>query len=274
MSEAERPSSLPPASEQSNTPEKPVRIGKLLSRLGLCSRRAAADYLNEHRVEIQRTRITDLNTTFSTTELQTLDIKIDGKRMRLESTDAVILLNKPRGVVSSHKRQLIQGKKLQTIFDLLPREYGKWFFAGRLDIESEGLIVLSNDGDHIFELTHPSSRVIKKYFLKTSRPLSKEECERTERGITDKGEKLRFTKITPHKTPAEFDVWLQEGKNREIRRVLERLGVHVRQLIRLELGPYKLEHILPGEWRKVTKVNPATKTDSHLTEPRRRRKKT
>ncbi len=274
MSGGEEPRSLPPTGEQSNTPEKTVRIGKLLSRLGLCSRRAAADYLNAHRVEIQGTRITDLNAVFSTAELQSLVIEIDGKRIRLESTEDVILLHKPRGVVSSHKRQLIRGKALKTIFDLLPSEYSKWFFAGRLDIESEGLIVLSNDGDHIFELTHPSSRVMKKYFLKTSRPLSKEECERTERGIIDKGEKLRFTKITPHKTPAEFDVWLQEGKNREIRRVLERLGVRVRRLVRLELGPYQLEHIPPGEWRKVGRINPTTKTDSHLTEPRRRRKKT
>lgn len=158
-------------------------------------------------------------------------------------------------MVSSHRSQKIRGKQLKTIFDFLPQQYKTWFFAGRLDVSSEGLMVLSNDGDHIFALSHPKNGVLKKYFVRTSRPISPAEMDRAVKGVMDKGEKLRFEKIIPLDKPAHYEMHLREGKNREIRRVLERLGVFARELRRTELGPYRLDAIRTGEYTITAKIH-------------------
>ncbi len=199
---------------------------------------------------------------------------VDGERIFVKTDTAVLLLNKPKGVVCSHRRQAIRGKHLQTVFDLVPAEYATWFFAGRLDVSSEGLVVLSNDGDHIYSLTHPTGGALKKYYVRTSRPLSPAECERTIKGIIDKGEKLRFVKIEPHALPAEYHVWLREGRNREIRRLMERVGVHVRRLVRLELGPYELGDLPSGKWVLHEKSLVQKQVVSHLTHTTGKHKKT
>jgi pseudouridine synthase len=159
------------------------------------------------------------------------------------------------------------------VFDLVPKEYATWFFAGRLDVSSEGLVVLSNDGDHIYALTHPAGGALKKYYVRTSRPLSEAERERTIKGIIDKGEKLRFVQIEPLALPAEYHVWLREGRNREIRRLMERVGVHVRRLVRLELGPYALGDLASGKWALHEKVLVQKQVVSHLTHAIRKHKK-
>lgn len=253
-------------------PEKKIRIGKLLARAGLAPRRAAAEFLAEHDVRLDGAKVTELNTSIAGDRLAETVLEVDGRRVFFVTDSEVLLINKPRGVVCSHRRQEIRGKELKTIFDLVPKEYASWFFAGRLDVTSEGLVVLSNDGDHIYALTHPTGGALKKYYVRTTRPLSQAERERCVKGIVDKGEKLRFVRIEPHALPAEYEVWLREGKNREIRRVIERLGVQVRRLIRLELGPYKLADLSPGEWQKAKKEI-VQKQVSHLThEPRKRKK--
>lgn len=229
-----------------------MRIGKLLAKAGLAPRRATADFLRDHAVTINGERITELN--YNTSDDQTIDLKVDGKTIRWAEGDQVILFNKPAGVVCSHRSQHIRGKELKTVFDFLPSQYKTWFFAGRLDVSSEGLVVLSNDGDHIFQLSHPSHGTVKKYFVRTSRPLSPADCLRAEKGVMDKGEKLRFEKVIPLPIIAQYEMHLKEGKNREIRRVLEKLGVFARQLRRIELGPYVLGNLESGKFLLVEKL--------------------
>lgn len=235
---------------------KSIRIGKLLAHAGVTSRREAATFLVGHDVRINGEHITDLNFRLPEDQLGAIALSIDGKLVELKGSDEVILLNKPTGVACSHRRQRIRGKDLKTIFDLLPEKYARWFFAGRLDVSSEGLVLLSNDGDHIFALSHPSHGVLKKYVVRTSRPLSDADRARMEKGIMDKGEKLRFEKIIPLEVPAKYEIHLREGKNREIRRLLERVGVFVRQLIRIELGPYLLANLATGKYIVQPKVIP------------------
>jgi 23S rRNA pseudouridine2605 synthase len=244
---------------------KKLRIGKLLARVGLCPRRATAAFLAEHDVRVNGERVTQLNTYINADDIAKCVLLVDGTRYTLEISSEVLLLNKPKGVVCSHRRQTIRGKLLQTIFDLVPQEYANWFFAGRLDVNSEGLVVLSNDGDHIYALTHPSCGVLKKYYVRTSRPLSEQERKRSITGIIDKQEKLRFVQIEQLPLPAEYHIWLREGRNREIRRLLERLGVQVRRLIRLELGPYALGDLPPGKWKLHKKHLVQRQRVSHLT---------
>lgn len=233
-----------------------IRIGKLLARAGLVSRRGAAEFLAEHDVKVDGNRIQDLNFYLDEGRLADHELSVDGKVIRIALSDEVLLFHKPRGLVCSHKHQKERGQELRTIFDELPPEYAAWFFAGRLDVNSEGLMVLSNDGDHIYDLSHPSKRVLKKYRVQTTRPLSAAEVSRCLKGIIDKGEKLKFEKMTPGSVPAEYEVWLREGKNREIRRLIERLGVFIRKLIRLELGPYVLGDMKPGAYHLVKKIDP------------------
>ncbi|AFM12047.1 pseudouridine synthase [Turneriella parva] len=233
-----------------------IRIGKLLARAGLVSRRGAAEFLVAHDVRIDGNRVHDLNFYVDEQTLGTHLLSVDGKPVTLQAAAEVLLFHKPRGLVCSHKHQKERGKELRTIFDALPREYAAWFFAGRLDVNSEGLMVLSNDGDHIYALSHPSQRVLKKYRVQTTRPLSPAEMSRCLKGIIDKGEKLKFEKMTPGTVPAEYEVWLREGKNREIRRLIERLGVFIRKLVRLELGPYQLGTMAPGAYQLVAKIDP------------------
>ncbi|MBN8221636.1 MAG: rRNA pseudouridine synthase [Spirochaetes bacterium] len=234
--------------------EKRIRIGKLLARAGLAPRRATATYLEEHDVRVDGTRITELNYALAEADIPLCKITVDGKTISFQAAASVLLFHKPKGVVSSHRTQKVRGKDLQTIFDFLPQQYKSWFFAGRLDVSSSGLIVLSNDGDHIFELSHPRHGILKKYFVRTSRPLSPADMARAEKGIMDKGERLRFEKVVPLAKPAHYEMHLKEGKNREIRRVLERLGVFARELVRIQLGPYLLGDLAPGKFAEMPRA--------------------
>jgi len=242
-------------SEKPELQPKKIRIGKLLARAGLVPRRGAATFLEEHRVEIDGSQITELNHAVDEASLGKIHLTVDGRAVELVAASHVILLHKPKGVVCSHKNQRVGGKMLKTIFDLLPPQYRTWFFAGRLDVSSSGLMVLSNDGDHIFQLSHPKHGVLKKYFVRTSRPLSDAEISRAVKGVMDKGERLRFEKVIPEGKPAHYEIHLKEGKNREIRRLLERLGVFARELKRTELGPYLLGDIPVGEFRQAEPHN-------------------
>lgn len=262
-----------PDQEVQTPAAKKLRIGKLLARAGVCPRRAAAAFLREHDVRLNGERVTELNRYVEEDKIAETVLLVDGERVLVRTASAVLLLNKPRGVVCSHQKQSIRGKQLQTIFDLVPKEYANWFFAGRLDVSSEGLVLLSNDGDHIYALTHPAGGALKKYYVRTSRPLSEAERERTVKGIIDKGERLRFVEIEPLARPAEYHVWLREGRNREIRRLLERLGVHVRRLVRLELGPYSLDALASGQWILCEKRLVQRQVVSNLTHTMRKHKK-
>jgi len=230
-----------------------IRIGKILARAGLVPRRQTANYLETHDVRINGERITALNFSVPENALPTLSLVVDGKKIPFVQNENVLLFHKPTGVVSSHRSQKIRGKTLPTIYDLLPPKYKAWFFAGRLDISSSGLIVLSMDGNHIYNLSHPKFGVTKVYHLHTSRPLSKEEMAKAEKGVLDKGERLRFEKITGLDKPAHYEVSLKEGKNREIRRVVEKFGVYVRALKRIKLGPYSLDALAPKEYTELPK---------------------
>jgi 23S rRNA pseudouridine2605 synthase len=241
-------------SEAPSLPPKKIRIGKLLARAGLVPRRGAATFLEEHRVEIDGKQINELHYAIDEASLGDIHLTVDGRTVELAAANHIILLHKPKGVVCSHKSQRIGGKTLKTIFDLLPSQYRTWFFAGRLDVSSSGLMVLSNDGDHIFHLSHPKHGVLKKYFVRTSRPLSEAEIARAVKGVMDKAERLRFEKVISQGKPAHYEIHLKEGKNREIRRLLERLGVFARELKRTELGPYLLGDIPVGEFRQMQPI--------------------
>ena len=215
-----------------------VRIGKLLSHLGLCTRREAADFIAKNEVFFKGEKITALNTRLEP-ENESITLFVNEKAYTYGSAVNVYLLHKPPGYVCSHKEQ--QGQK--SIFRLIKPEMSKLFFAGRLDALSRGLVVLSNQGDLIFRLSHPRFQVQKKYRVHASRPLSPGEKEKALAGVFNNNEKLKFHSIVSETKPAHYTIVLKQGKNREIRRVFEGFGIKVLDLFRIELGPYSITQV-------------------------------
>jgi len=220
-----------------------MRIGKFLSRAGLCSRRGAAEYLKENSVTCDNQTIDRLD--FDVPENSS--IQVGGKTYDISKTTEIYLLNKPPGYICSHKEH--RGEK--NIFRMLPKGTEKYYFAGRLDVMSRGLVVLSNDGDLIYQLTHPSFSTEKTYNIKVSRPLSDEELKKMTQGVWCNGEKLKAKNITKLAKLAHYQWVLVEGKNRQIRRMVESLGLRVTDLLRLSMGKYKLDNLEAGKFKKL-----------------------
>jgi len=224
--------------------ESTLRIGKFLAHAGVCSRREAADFLKNNDVFINGKKIIDLNHQVRSDDF----LVVNGDPVILKKIK-VILLNKPAGYVCTHKEQ----KNQKSIFRLLPEEMGRYFFAGRLDEESRGLVVLSNDGDLIYQLTHPTRKTTKIYHVHSSRPLSSDEMEKIRRGVWSKKEKLNVDSIKPLFKKASYEIYLHEGKNREIRRIFESLGLTIIDLYRISIANYSIEGIEEGKYTVITK---------------------
>jgi len=220
-----------------------VRVGKYLSRAGICSRREAADFIKKHRVLYKGVKVERLDLDIPESD----SIEIDGKTTKPSVGNKVYVLNKPPGFICSHKEQW--GKK--SIFRLLPKELFNFYFAGRLDENSRGLVVLSNDGDLVYNLTHPSNKTVKIYHIITSRPLSKEEKERLIVGVWDKAEKLSADRIDNLEKPAHYEFELHSGKKRVIRRMVEMVGASVIDLVRIKMGKYNLDDLEQGKYIEV-----------------------
>lgn len=233
---------------KAKTTDDSVRVQKFLSEQGVCSRRKAEELIEEGRVKING-------------QLAELGAKIDpvydkvtvGNRTIKPRTPKKIVLamNKPRGVVCSHD----DPHNDRTIYDLLPKEllHERLLSAGRLDKESEGLIVLTNDGDIVQQLTHPSEQIVKIYHVTLTRPYQERHTRRLLSGIEDEGDFLRADKVIPAKEGmgADWDkrleIHLHQGRKREIRRMLERCGYYIKRLKRVQIGKYKLKGIAPGK---------------------------
>ena len=228
---------------------KKIRIGRFLSILGLCSRRNAKEFLENHDIYFEKIKIKDLNFSIDEAKL-TEPIFVDGKEYQWQPKIEVILLNKPAGYVCSHKRQSGQN----SVIELLPPAKRKFYFAGRLDRLSRGLMVFSNDGELIHKLTHPSFEIKKIYHVNLESPLTDHEMEKTIHGFYDRGEFLKFDSICPAKHSRYYEIVLHEGKNKEIRRVFDKMSHKVLDLKRIKLGKYDLRYLPEGTYRYINKI--------------------
>jgi len=225
----------------STNEENFFRIGKFLSHAGLCSRRDAVEFLENHTVLYNGEKIIRPDQKIP----KSAELVVDGKSIFLEVTTKIVLLNKPVGYTCSHAEY--KGEK--SIFRLLPMSMQNFYFAGRLDKESRGLVILSNNGDFIHHLTHPSNRITKTYNLRTSRPLADFELEKCIKGVFDKNEILKFDSITSQERKCNYTVKLHQGRNREIRRVIGKFNVFVVDLQRISIGNYQVSEIDEGSYK-------------------------
>lgn len=233
------------------------RLQKILSHAGVASRRLAEQLILEGRVAVNGVVQTKLGARADPEkdEITVDGVPVDRRRYRY------VMLNKPAGVVTTAADE--HGRP--TVLDLLPKEFGRLHPVGRLDLESEGLLILTNDGHLTNLLTHPRHAVEKEYLVAIDAPLSKAAMQRMVRGIEDEGELLRAASVVavhpPDRANWPGDAWLlvtlREGKKREIRRMLRLLGRNVLRLQRVRIGPLRLGDLPTGAWRELTDVEVA-----------------
>jgi len=225
---------------------KGERIAKVMARAGLCSRRDAERWIAEGRVRVNG-KVIDTPATFIT---DPTTVVVDGKPLEEPVEAQLWRYHKPPGLVTSHKDD--QGR--ETVFDQLPRELGRVVSVGRLDLNSEGLLLLTNDGGLARELELPSNDWVRTYRVRVFGYVDDEKLAVLKDGITYEGVKYgsinaRIEKKTGRN--AWLIVSLTEGKNREIRRVMEFLELQVNRLIRTSYGPFRLDNLQRGDVQHI-----------------------
>lgn len=222
--------------------KSPERIAKIIARSGFCSRRDAEKIIAAGRVMVDGKKITSpaLNLTDEV-------ITIDGKEINAREKSRLFLYHKPTGLVTTHKDE--GGRK--TVFESLPKGLPRLISVGRLDLNSEGLLLLTNDGELARELELPSSNLERIYKVRVYGRLP--DFTPLLKGITVDG--VRYDRIDVEVEKVSSNSWLivklYEGKNREIRRVMSHLGLEVNRLIRVSYGQYELGKLKQGEVREV-----------------------
>ncbi len=219
-----------------------MRINRFLASAGLGSRRACEELVRNGQILINNAVVTDLATTVEPTDIVRL-----GRKVVRPQVHAYILLNKPVGYVCSSADEL--GRK--TIFDLVPAaKQGRLFHVGRLDKDSAGLILLTNDGDFAEVLTHPSHQIDKEYEVILDRPFDAERIPKLLRGMTLEIGRARMEAVHVL-APKKLKVILRQGLKRQIREMLFFLGYRVEKLVRTRIGPLSDPRLKTGYWRPL-----------------------
>jgi len=229
-----------------------VRLQKLLSMAGVASRRAAETLILDGRVDVNGAVVTTLGSKADPTQDE---IRVDGRRLRFDTRIRYILLNKPRGYVTT--RHDPEGRP--TVLDLMRGVTEYVYPVGRLDYDSEGLLLLTSDGDLAAKLTHPRHAVERVYEAIVQGAPDEGALDRFRRGIVIDGERLQPAEVRRGtvvnkggKQTTRLTITLREGRNRQVRRMCAAIGHPVRRLTRVRMGSIRLEDLPAGRWRDLT----------------------
>ena len=231
------------------------RLVKFLSAAGVASRRAAGDLVKAGRIAVNGRTIREPGFRILPADTVTLD----GRPVEPAGRFHYIMLNKPRGYVCTNADPHAPRKAVDLI-RLDPPV--RLFSAGRLDKESEGLILFSNDGDYVARLTHPRYEIRKTYLVRVTREFTEPELTRIRTGITDGGEHLRVISIAPAGN-CLYRIVLNEGKKREIRRLTAAVGSPTLELRRIRIGGLALGDLPQGAFRELTPEEVALTLEAH-----------
>ncbi len=257
------------------------RLQKIISAAGVASRRLAEELIAQGRVEVNGTFVRELGTK---ADPDHDEIKVDGRRIREQKRKRYVLLYKPRGYVTT--RSDPEGRP--TVMDLVKGVKEYVYPVGRLDYDSEGLLLLTNDGDLAARLMHPSHEIEKVYEARVRGVPAPEDLERLARGVVLDGRRTAPAKLRVADRPAKrtesgaehtfVEIVLREGRQRQVRRMFESIGHPVVRLRRMRIGPIVDEQIPIGHWRELdaqeltrlrravkmsTADGPGTKTPRH-----------
>lgn len=222
------------------------RLQKILSRAGISSRRAAEELILQGRVSVNGDTVQELG---AKADLATDDVRVDGRRVKPPAENVYLLLNKPKGVVSTRS----DPERRTTVMDLVPN-YPGLYPVGRLDYATEGLILLTNDGAFAERVAHPRFEVERRYHAKVKGTPTPETLLRAKRGLVVEGERLSVdgARVIEQAENSWVEVRLHEGKHHEVRRLLQALGHPVEKLKRVGLGMLNATGLEVGEFRGLT----------------------
>ena len=244
-----RDSNLPANHNQKiekNTEKEEIRLHTYLAHCGVASRRASEQIILDGRVKVNGQLVTTLGTKVSDKDLVT----VDDKKIQLESKKRYVLLNKPAGFVCSSSDE--KGRAVAA--DLLKDKYSERLYnVGRLDMYSKGMIIFTNDGEFAAKLSHPSSQLEKEYMVETSQDIPEDFPARFEKGIRVEGVFYKCLRCQILKS-RKIKIVLIEGKNREIRTVLESQNIGTKSLVRVRIGNVNLDDLKPGDSRDLTDI--------------------
>jgi pseudouridine synthase len=220
------------------------RLQKILSRAGVASRRASEQLMIDGRVTVNGATIRELGTKADPARD---DIRVDGRRVKVVAHHLYLLVNKPRGYVSTRS----DPQQRPTVLDLVPeiREYV--YPVGRLDYDSEGLIILTNDGDLAAKLTHPRHGVARVYEAHVLGEPDDHDLDRLQKGVLVDGQKTGPAEVKAI-APGHLRVTVREGRNRQVRKMCDAIGHPVTKLTRVAIGPIHDPKLKRGQWREMT----------------------
>ncbi|HET6560844.1 MAG TPA: pseudouridine synthase [Marmoricola sp.] len=235
-----------------------VRLQKLLAQSGVASRRKCEELMLAGLVEVDGEVVTRLGTKV---DPRTAVIRVDGKRLPPVSPNVYLVLNKPRGVVSTMSDP--QGRR--TLGDLVADRPERLFHVGRLDTDTAGLILLTNDGDFAQRVAHPSYELLKTYVAEVDGVVEKATVRRLREGVALEDGPVevhtcRVVSSTVDRSIVELSI--HEGRNRIVRRLLDEVGHPVRQLTRTAIGPVVLRGLKAGAMRELTRDELGTLLDA------------
>lgn len=211
------------------------------------SRRACEELIAEGRVAVNGERVAQQGVCI---DPQADQVRVDGRAMAPQRT-RYWAIYKPRGVVSTCHDP--EGRR--TVLDLIPHRGERLYPVGRLDYDSEGLLLMTNDGELSMRLLHPRHEVEKTYLVQTPVALTASALQRAKEGVESEGECLRVASIVPERPNRYGHVYrvvLRQGRKRQIRRILAELGCQVSRLTRVAMGPLTLGTLRAGEWRELS----------------------
>jgi 23S rRNA pseudouridine2605 synthase len=231
---------------------EPLRLQKFLADIGVCSRRAAEALIAQGEVWVNGRRAEKGLKVVPGVDM----VAVSGRVVSAEAQPRITLaVHKPRGLICSND----DPHNPETVFSLVPGEFTKlrFFCAGRLDKDSEGLVILTTDGDFAHRLMHPSHEVVKRYHVTLARPFPRARLSLLIAGVAAEGEQLKVEEAALAGPPGgtsspEVDVAMHHGKKREIRQLFTALGHEVRRLRRYQIGTFRLLGIAPGAAKRLS----------------------
>ena len=221
-----------------------MQLVKYIAHAGVCSRRDAAKLVKQGLVMLNGVVVQELNTLVHEHD----SVKVNGKIVKPRDK-VYLMLHKPLGYLCTNSDE----KDRKDVFDLLPAyKKEKLFTVGRLDKESSGLLLITNDGDWAQQLTHPSFEIRKEYRIMLDKPMDEKDYVRLQKGVRLKDGFIKPDGVILQKSRIHLKIVIHSGKNRIIRRIFEHLGYTVRELTRLSFGNYELGKFPVGTYRQVS----------------------
>ncbi len=218
------------------------RINKYIASCGICSRRKADELIQEGKVELNGKVVTNLGEKVEEKDI----VKIDGKEIFKEEKKVYIALNKPKGYVTTNSDQFNRKSVVELI-----HENVRLFPVGRLDMYTEGLLILTNDGEFSNLMMHPRNKIEKTYVVTTNTMVSNEQIETLKNGV-DIGDYITRPAKVKMISKDKLEIVISEGKNRQVRRMCEAVGINLLNLKRVKIGKIELGNLQTGKYRYLT----------------------